>query len=173
MNLAAAIAGAHEAAITADMQCHAVPLDAAECDAIARLRKWCQEIGVSSCPCKPLTLAAFIRSEAALGVAPEEIATTYCGAISELHNHYGHANPTATTPVRLELSRILKLTPPRSWPKKDRLMFAGLPPEARAIIARREEDRDRELRRLQNELAKLKYRHGGAKPAIEEKEITK
>ena len=118
MNLAAAIAGAHEAAITADMQRHAVPLDAAECDAIARLRKWCQEIGVSSCPCKPLTLAAFIRSEAALGVAPEEIATTYCGAISELHNHYGHANPTATTPVRLELSRILKLTPPRSWPKK-------------------------------------------------------
>jgi len=41
------------------------------------------------------------------------------------------------------------VNPPRSWPKADKALFAGLPLAVQAVIARREAERDRELRRLQ------------------------
>jgi hypothetical protein len=90
-------------------------------------------------------------------------------AIAELHDSQGLSNPVATAAVRSELSRVLRLKPPRGWRSAEKLLFAELPPEIAVVVARREEQRDIELRRLQNEVAKL--RHGGAKPAIVEKEI--
>ena len=39
--------------------------------------------------------------------------------------------------------------PPRSWPKADKALFVLLPDDVQAIISRRENQRDRELRRLQ------------------------
>jgi hypothetical protein len=144
-------------------QAHAQNLDGDASRLAGTFVRWCADHGVRSCPATPAIVAAFVRS---MGVSTEEVAAALV-AIAELHDRAEASNPVATAAVRAELSRILKLKPPRSWRNADRPMFAELPPEIRAVIARREEDRDRELRRLQNEVAKLKYRHGGAKPAIE------
>jgi hypothetical protein len=45
---------------------------------------------------------------------------------------------------------------PNSWSKEDREVFASLPPEAQAIVARRETQRDTEIRRVQNEAAQAR-----------------
>jgi hypothetical protein len=45
---------------------------------------------------------------------------------------------------------------PRLWRKEEQLLFAALPQDIQQIIARRERDRERELRRLQNLVAELK-----------------
>jgi hypothetical protein len=42
---------------------------------------------------------------------------------------------------------------PRSWPREDKVRFAELDPDIREIISKRENDRDKELRRLQNKVA--------------------
>jgi hypothetical protein len=45
------------------------------------------------------------------------------------------------------------IEPPRSWTKEARERFASLPRETQEYLAEREQDRDRELRRSQNEAA--------------------
>lgn len=45
---------------------------------------------------------------------------------------------------------------PNSWSKEDREVFADLPPEAQAIVAKRETQRDTEIRRVQNEAAEAR-----------------
>jgi hypothetical protein len=45
------------------------------------------------------------------------------------------------------------IEPPRSWTKEARERFASLPRETQEYLAQREQDRDRELRRSQNEAA--------------------
>jgi hypothetical protein len=45
------------------------------------------------------------------------------------------------------------IEPPRSWTKEARERFASLPRETQEYLAQREQDRDRELRRNQNEAA--------------------
>ncbi len=49
------------------------------------------------------------------------------------------------------------IDPPRSWSKAEKERFASLPPETQSYIVERETERDREVRRTQNETAeKLK-----------------
>jgi hypothetical protein len=170
MNLADAISQAHaanESKLAA--QVPAYQMDSQAQRASAAFVRWCNDRGVRPLPAAPATVAAYVQF---IGARPEEVASALM-AIQEIHDEKGMPSPVAAAAVRSTVTRILDLKPPRSWRKAEQLMFAELPIEVRAVIARREEDRDRELRRLQNELAKLKYRHGGAKPAIEEKEITK
>jgi hypothetical protein len=62
----------------------------------------------------------------------------------------------------------------RSWTPYERALWAELPPVIRNAIERRERERDVALRRMQNQVAELRKRHGGAKPAnIDIKEIAK
>jgi hypothetical protein len=65
----------------------------------------------------------------------------------------GLANPVTTAIVRAALETIIKTDPPRSWPREDKVRFAELDPDIREIISKRENDRDKELRRLQNKVA--------------------
>jgi len=67
--------------------------------------------------------------------------------------------------VDAALSEIVKTDPPRSWRTEERAEWARLPPAVRDAITRRENDRDKELRRLQSELAKLRH-DGAAEPVI-------
>lgn len=164
--LADAIAAAHaqnEAALSP--QAPRYDLDTEARQFAGTFIRWCADHGVRSCPAMPATVAAFVRS---VGASKKEIAAPLT-AIAELHDSQGLSNPVATAAVRAELGRALKLKPPRSWRKAEQLMFSELPPEIRAAVERREEQRDTQLRKLQNEVAEL--RHGGAKSAIEEKEI--
>ena len=74
-------------------------------------------------------------------------------AIEAAHDRHSLANPVRTAIVRVELNAIVKVDPPRSWPKKEKAMFALLPLDIKSIIALREEQRDNELRRLQSKVA--------------------
>jgi hypothetical protein len=168
LNLADAIAAAHaqnEAKFTAQVAPYG-ELDNEAQMHLAAFIKWCGAHGVRSLPATPASVAMFV-----MGTRPEEVAPALM-AIQELHDSKGLPSPVATAAVRSAVSRTLKLKPPRSWRKAEQLMFGELPPEIRAAIERREQQRETELRRLMNQLTELK-RHGGAKPAIEEKEITK
>ena len=119
---------------------------------------WCNSRGVKSLPCAPTTVAAFVRSEAAIGVSPEQIFDALA-AIEALHDNSNYANPVATAAVRCELGRLFNLDGhPRSWPKADRLKYNALPIELRIVIDRRETQNTRALRKLQNDFAAFKQK---------------
>jgi hypothetical protein len=115
---------------------------------------WCRQRGVRICPAKPATIAAFIRSEAAIGV-PQDRMLAALHAIEQMHDQASEANPVACSMPRAELARMLKVDAPRSWPKAERPLFYDLPPEVQAIVSRREEQNSTSLRRLQNKVAEL------------------
>ena len=48
------------------------------------------------------------------------------------------------------------ITPPRSWGKAEKIAFLNLPPELQRFYAKREEQRDSEVRRCQNDVAKAR-----------------
>lgn len=155
--LADAIAKAHllnEEKLTAGVQV-SVQLDP---DAELRLEafnRFCTKYGVRNCPAAPKVVAAFCRAEEKLGTEPRKVSLTL-SAIELLHDRHGLANPVATAPVRAQMEKIFQIEPPRSWPKAEQLMFASLPSEIRAVISRREKERETVLRRAQNEAAETK-----------------
>jgi hypothetical protein len=110
---------------------------------------------VRSLPAKPVSVAAFVRYQQDRGVPRPMIAESLT-AIEELHFAASQSNPCATPVVRTTTGSTIE--PPRSWTKSEQLLFTGLPPEVAAVIARREQDREKTLRRCQNELAELKKR---------------
>jgi len=123
---------------------------------IDRFTLWCKSRGVKALPCAPATLAAFCRAENAFGVPPDRIFDEV-RAVEQAHDAAYLSNPAATLAVRTELGRILNIPEdgPRSWPKTDRPLYASLPIEVRAVIARREEQTSTALRRLQNRMSDL------------------
>jgi hypothetical protein len=94
-------------------------------------------------------------SQAKVGIAPERIAAE-AQAIELLHDQCGLANPMQTRAARWALEQVLKIKLPRSWPKESKAMFTHLPAQIRHIIVARENDRERALRRGQNEIAEIK-----------------
>jgi hypothetical protein len=96
-------------------------------------------------------------------------------AITALHDYHNLSNPCATRVVNLALEQIVHPEIPRSWTKDERAEWAKLPPPVRDAIARRENDRDRAVRRAQSELAELKRQSATApaeaKPVAESKEV--
>jgi hypothetical protein len=133
---------------------------------------WCASNGVRHCPAKPTTVAAWIVSLPENGGNQERILATLA-AIELLHDRHGKPNPVATAIVRAALDRVIKVDPPpRSWPKPDKISFALLPADIRAIIAKRERDRERVMRRDQNAAAKDRQTNGAeTKPVEHEKEL--
>jgi hypothetical protein len=168
MNLAAAISQAHsanEARLGAQVAPYQMEDESKR--TIGTFIRWCADNGVRACPATPATVALFVRSMGA------EISTALLSSIAESHDAANLANPVATAAVRLELSRALKITPPRSWNKHEKLLFGALPIDIQAAIERRERERDIQLSRLQVKIAEFKKRHGGGEEsAIETKEIT-
>jgi hypothetical protein len=143
-------------------------------DALAHLRgflSWCASNGVRHCPAKPSTVAAFVVSLPENGGNQERILATLT-AIELLHDQHCKPNPVATAIVRAALDRVIKVDPPRSWPSPDKISFALLPADIRAIIAKRERDRERAMRRDQNAAAKERQTNGAeTKPVEHEKEL--
>jgi hypothetical protein len=120
---------------------------------LRQFAEWCRSRGVKWLPATPATCAAWIRFQDADRIASETILKAI-EAIQAAHNNNNFANPIATTAVRIELGRVLKIKPPR-WPKNELPLFFGLPPEIQAILARRAEQDSTALRRLQNKVAEL------------------
>ena len=74
-------------------------------------------------------------------------------AIVVIHDSVGASNPVATVACRTVLERRLRPETPRSWSNEDKQLFASLPVEIRAILTRRENQRDNALRRGQDKIA--------------------
>ena len=151
-----------------------IPKPALAKDVLERLDifgKWCASKQARKCPAKPKTVAAFALAQHELG-ATAQVVLAMLAAIEALHEYHGLSNPVRTIAVRAALETIIKVDPPRSWPREDKVRFAQLDPDIRQVIARREADRDRQLRRLQNEAAERRHNGADTKPVqTDDKEL--
>ena len=107
-------------------------------------------------PAAPGSVAAYLRSQYTQGVGAETI-LKIVEALDAWHVNQNLGSPTATPAVRAVLSEILKLNPPRSWTKDERLLFASLPPEVQFIVERHTRLDSNAVRKAQNEAAALKH----------------
>ena len=114
---------------------------------------WCEAQRVRALPARPTTVAAFMQWQIDRGVQPFETLL----AIEALHILAGQANPVATPIVR-GMTEGASVVPPRSWTKVEKEEFQLLPRHAQQVIARREQDRETNLRRGQNALAEERKR---------------
>jgi hypothetical protein len=125
---------------------------------LAAYQTWCAKNSCRHLPTKSYVLAQFLKEAAQLGV-PWGKLTLVVAAVRVQHDRYFFADPTNSQIVLQTIEQIAPSPePPRSWPAADKAEFARLPADIREIIARRENDRDRELRRKQSEFAALKQR---------------
>jgi hypothetical protein len=108
------------------------------------------------CPAKPTTVAAFIIEQAGATGSSTEKLLQQLDAIGRLHDRHNLANPCATHAARAALESVTNIEPPRSWRGPEKQMFTTLPAECRAVVARRERERELEVRKLQNETAQLR-----------------
>jgi hypothetical protein len=116
--------------------------------------QWTEAQKVRALPAKPCTVAAFCQWQKDKG-APKEKLNATLSAIEALHNAASVGNPIATPIVRT-ITAASTIEPPRSWTKDEKVLFTGLPVEIQAVIARREKNRETELRRAQNEAGELR-----------------
>lgn len=117
--------------------------------------QWTTKTNSRYCPAKPLTVAAYVLEQSATGASTEKLLQSL-DAIGRLHDRHNLANPCATWAARAALESVTGFAPPRSWKAEEKEAFLTLPAEIKAVVSRREQQREKELRRLQNELAQLK-----------------
>jgi hypothetical protein len=121
--------------------------------------KWAALNGVQALPASPAAIGKFVDDIAALGI--EKVWDQVQQIVRE---HYVRNMPdpcTGMTPSTEAINRISGMKPPRSWRADAKSEFMWLPYPVQFEINRREIDRDREVRRLQNEVAELK-KHAAA-----------
>jgi len=111
---------------------------------------WCRDKSARSVPAKVWCVAAYVLDRHKQGIAESQIFDEL-GALKRLHDKWRLPNPVMTAIVSAAIERITQTRPPRSWPKEDKALFATLPAQIRHRIAMREDQRDKELRRLQTE----------------------
>ena len=110
--------------------------------------RWCEDRSLPWRPASPAVIASFILGHTTPGKIVEELRT-----LSLAHVTQGVPDPTSAWPVGEALSRVVKVDPPRSWPKEMQLLLLSLPADIQAQISLREKDRDVALRRSQNDAA--------------------
>jgi hypothetical protein len=108
--------------------------------------EWATTANVRYCPALPTTIGAFVLAQAAARI-PEQQILDQVAAIAQLHDHYGLPSPIATTAARYALEQVVKSEAPRSWTREEKLLWASLPPEIRAVIQRRDKDQEKAMRR--------------------------
>jgi hypothetical protein len=93
--------------------------------------------------------------QSATGASTEKL-LQQLDAIGRMHDRHNLPNPCATHAARAALESVTNFDPPRSWRAEEKEAFLTLPAEIKAVVSRREQQREKELRRLQNELAEMK-----------------
>lgn len=127
----------------------------------ARLRdaplfaKWCELNGVIACPAAPASVARFVTDCAALGMSRLWPAVQ---DISRMHVSLGLADPTLGGAAASAISAIAAVSPPRSWPGPFKQRFAELPYDIQSHLAAHEAQRERALRRAQNDAASARQK---------------
>ena len=120
----------------------------------ARLRdapmfaKWCELNGVTACPATPASVARFVTDCASLGMSRLWPAMQ---EISRMHMALGLADPTLGGAAASAMNAVAAIPPPRSWAARFKQRFAALPYDIQIHLASHEAQRERALRRAQNE----------------------
>jgi hypothetical protein len=133
---------------------------------------YCGIVNVRYLPARATTVASFIFKQFDSGVKPDTI-FDQLAALERLHDQFDMANPVATSAARAALGEVASTESPRSWPQADKELFKTLPPQIRNVILNREKDREKTLRRAQNEagdLRRLLKTAADTKPVTNEKE---
>ena len=139
----------------------------AERGLLANFAKFCAAHGVSECPAAPVVIAAWIRSERAIGIESERVLATLA-ALAKAHDVAGLANPICTHAVRAACEEFLDTSEaPQSWNKEERYLWAVLPPDIRTVISRRDRQQCLVVRRVQNETAELRNKLKSLQPKKE------
>jgi len=133
----------------------------------ARLRaapmfaRWCQLNAVSPCPASPASVARFVADCAPLGI---ERLWPAVQEISNMHVSIGLADPTLGGPAVTAISDLAGIEPPRSWPDDRKQRFRSLPYDLQIYVVSRETQREKALRRAQNEAAALRQKLATLQP---------
>lgn len=127
--------------------------------------RWCELNGASWCPAAPADVARFAADCGSLGV---ERVWSAVQEISRAHVALGLADPTLGGPVAAAISDIAGIEPPRSWPDNHKSRFKSLPYDLQRYVAAHEKQREKVLRRAQNEaaLARQQLAAGGAQSGL-------
>ena len=112
--------------------------------------RWCELNGVRLCPAAPADVAKFVADCASLGI---ERLWPALQEISVMHGSLGLADPTLGGVVAAAISDASGVDPPRSWPDDRKRRFRSLPYDLQVYIAAHEAQREKVLRRAQNEAA--------------------
>ena len=78
--------------------------------------------------------------------------------ISRMHVTLGLADPTLGGIAASAISTIAAISPPRSWPGPFKQRFAALPYDIQLNLAAHEAQRERALRRAQNDAASARQK---------------
>jgi hypothetical protein len=119
-------------------------------------QKWCSLRGEQAIPASPTIIARFIKDVAPMGIDRVWPAVL---EISRAHYVIGLPDSTISFPVTAAMNDLSGITPPRSWPAEEKARFLTLPYDIQQTISKREADRDKQIRQMQNEFAKLKKEH--------------
>jgi hypothetical protein len=117
--------------------------------------KWCELNGLSPCPAAPMQVARFAVDCAPLGI---ERLWPAIEDISRLHVSVGLADPTLGGMAAEAISDLAGIDPPRSWPAGHKQRFKSLPHDLQVYVAAHEAQREKALRRAQNEAASLRQK---------------
>lgn len=101
-------------------------------------------------PTMPAYVAEFVSVSSGSMKLDELIAATQ--EVSRLHTDNGLADP-CTAQVAAAFHAIAPIEPPRSWPKDQKARFTELPYDLQRYVAAHEDQRERGIRRAQNEAA--------------------
>jgi hypothetical protein len=122
----------------------------------ARLRaapmfaRWCELNATPFCPAAPAAVAGFVKDCSSLGI---ERLWSAVQDISKLHASLGLADPTLGGPAAAAIGDVAGVAPPRSWPGEYKQRFKSLPYDIQRFVAAHEAQREKALRRAQNEAA--------------------
>jgi hypothetical protein len=123
--------------------------------------RWCELNGVRLCPASPADVAKFVADCASLGI---ERLWPAVQEISAVHSSLGLADPTLGGVAAAAISEVAGVDPPRSWPGHHKQRFKSLPYDLQLYVAAHEAQREKVLRRAQNEAAAARRKLAAVQP---------
>lgn len=138
-----------------------VALAQARTRAAPMFARWCELNGARFCPAAPADVARFVAECASLGI---ERLWPAVQDISKAHVALGLADPTLGGAAGAAISAISGIEPPRSWPNDRKQRFKSLPYDLQVYVGAHEAQREKALRRAQNEAASARQKLTALQP---------
>lgn len=123
--------------------------------------RWCELNGVCPCPAAPAAVAKFVTDCASLGI---EKLWPAVQEISRAHVTLGLADPTLGGTAAAAINDVAGISAPRSWPDDRKQRFESLPYDLQVYVVAHEAQREKTLRRAQNEAAIARQKLAARRP---------